>query len=251
MEIGHLPGRTLQRSNSIFESWAFAYVVGGKGTYQVNEGVIQTLKPGSVFFIRPEAIFHYGPAAGGTWDEYYIRFEGTRVHEWLNCQLLHSDNVAHIGIHDQLISKIETIFMLIESGLPANTDRAALLLESLIYEFHQLSVPQKATDKSEYVFAVLDDIANSPYDPFDAAVFAERHHIAVSTLRRLVRKHTGYSLHEYVHRLKLAEAKNLLLNTGQQVKDIAQKLGYDDTFYFSRLFKNFIGMSPTDFRTSI
>ncbi|GGD85449.1 transcriptional regulator [Paenibacillus nasutitermitis] len=249
-EIGHLPGRTYQQRKAEFPKWAFGYVVKGQGTFQINDGPIQAISPGSLFFVYSGAKFNYGPTLDNTWDEYYVRMEGSRVEEWISNWFQH-EVVLQLGVHDYLVNKIETMFTLMDSGLPANADRAALLLETLIYEFYQLSLPQKETNKSESVFSVLDDITNSPYGSFDATVFAEQHHIAVSTLRRLVSKHTGYSLHEYVHRSKILEAKKLLLSTDQQVKEIALKLGYEDTFYFSRLFKKITGKSPSVFRENM
>ncbi|MBD2865103.1 helix-turn-helix domain-containing protein [Paenibacillus oceani] len=70
----------------------------------------------------------------------------------------------------------------------------------------------------------------------------------ISTLKRTVKKVTGYPLHEYVHRLKVAEAKKLLISTERTFKVIATALGYRDVFYFSRLFKKYAGMSPRDYK---
>jgi len=250
LEMGNLPGRTHRQRNAEFTNWAFGYIVKGTGTYQANDGPVQSIRAGSLFFVWPGANFSYGPAAGDTWDEYYVRMQGPRVDEWIGNWFKH-EVVHDVGAHDYMINKIETMFALMESGLPANADRAALLLETVVYEFYQLSLPQKGSNKSEFVFSVLDGITNSPYGTFDADVFAERHHIAVSTLRRLVSKQTGYSLHEYVHRAKIVEAKRLLIGTDQQVKEIALKLGYEDTFYFSRLFKKITGSSPSEFRKNM
>jgi len=132
-ETGHLPGRTLRREHATFDSWAFGYVSGGRGTYQVNEGPLQTVETGALFFVYPNAIFNYGPEKNGYWDEYYIRFEGSRIQEWLLEWLSHTDTVLHAGIDEVTINKLEFIIMLMDSGEPSNVDRASLLLESVLY----------------------------------------------------------------------------------------------------------------------
>jgi AraC family transcriptional regulator of arabinose operon len=59
---------------------------------------------------------------------------------------------------------------------------------------------------------------------------------------------TGYSVTEYVKRLRIARARQLLITSDRTVAEIAAAVGYPDPFYFSRHFKTVNGMSPRDFR---
>ena len=65
---------------------------------------------------------------------------------------------------------------------------------------------------------------------------------------KLFKQWSGVSPNEYRNRLRLSEAKDLLAHTGFSVCEIAQKVGFDDPYYFSRLFKKAIGVSPLRFR---
>ncbi|TDF96373.1 AraC family transcriptional regulator [Paenibacillus piri] len=246
--IGHLPGRTLQRTGATFQKWALVYITGGKGSYRVNHGLKHNVGPGSLFWFYPGAVFDYGPDDHGYWDEYYFNIEGERLNEWLEHWPLRPGAVSQAGTDDALQNKIDRIFMLMESGAPANVDRASLLLESLLYEFIWSADRIPENGKSQHMIQILEDISNSLLQPVDAAKIARRHHISVSTLRRNVCEYTGYPFNEYIHRLKTAEAKNILLNTDLTVKEIADTLGYKDVFYFSRLFKKYVGLAPNVFR---
>lgn len=247
-EMGHLPGRTLQRKNIAFDSWALAYIVGGKGIYQVNEGITQFVKAGSLFFVYPNATFHYGPEENGNWDEYYIRFEGSRVQEWLLDWLFHTETVRYVGCDEATISKLELMMMFLDSGVPSNVDRASLLLESLLYEWIIKSTVSQESLGKQHVSQLIYDISNTLFQPLDVRSLAERNHLSVSSLRRIISQYTGFPLNEYIHRLKIAEAKKLLLNTNMQIRDIAIALCYKDVFYFSRLFKKFVGIAPNHYR---
>ncbi|MFD0698283.1 AraC family transcriptional regulator [Paenibacillus sp. GCM10027628] len=252
INAGHLPGRTLYRHEALFEKWAFLYIVGGRGTFQVNGGVKQKVESGSLCFIRPDVVYNFGPDPDGYWDEYYITFEGDRVQEWLNHWFVQLDQVKQVGYEDTTqLNRIERIFMLMESGIPVNVDRAALLLETLLFEFMLKADSPPENTKTQQMIALMDDLGDSLYLPFDAQQTAKRHHISISTLRRAVSEYTGYPLNEYIHRLKIAEAKNVLLNTNDTVKQIADTLGYKDVFYFSRLFKKYVGISPLMFRNTM
>lgn len=251
LDVGHLPGRTYYRTDARFvDKWAVVYIAGGSGTYQVNDGPKLPVAAGSLFLFYPDAIFHFGPEPDGYWDEYYFTVQGPRIREWLDTWLFEPGTVKPVEIDEAQQSKIERIFMLMDSGVPINVDRAALLLESLLFEFMMKAKTSPISDKNEDTIKLMDDIADSLYRPFNVKKLCEKHHISLSTLKRSVRKYSGYPLNEYVHRLKVAEAKNILLNTERTIKEIATSLGYGDVFYFSRLFKKYVGVSPMIYRKS-
>jgi AraC family transcriptional regulator of arabinose operon len=59
---------------------------------------------------------------------------------------------------------------------------------------------------------------------------------------------TGHSVTEYVQRLRMARARQLLITSDRTVADIAAAMGYPNPFYFSRHFRTVNGLSPRDFR---
>lgn len=248
--MGHLPGRTLQRKNTTFDSWAFLYIVGGKGYYQVNDGPIQQVEEGSLFFVYPGAVFHYGPDDQGYWDEYHIRFEGSRIGEWLDRWLHETDTVKQVGMTETIVNKLEAIFSLLESGVPINVDRSSLMLESLLFEcILNADKPQQKLTKQN-MNQLLEDIAGTIYQLSDANIIAKRNHISIPTLRRMISQYSGYPFNEYVHRMKIAEAKRLLLNTDWPIQEVSDALCYKDVYYFSRVFKKYAGISPHNYRKS-
>lgn len=248
LHAGHLPGRTLQRNGTTFDHWAFVYIGAGRGYYQAGDGPRQTVEAGTMFCLYPGTTFHYGPDQDGFWDEYYFTLEGERVQEWLANWCHQPETVKMIGIEEAFFSKMEMVFMLMESGIPANQDRASLALEALLYEMADRARQPAATSRSLFVHKLIGDLTDSVYQPLDSAAVAARHHISIPTLRRMVHEYTGYPLGEFVHRLKIAEAKMLLLRTDKTLKEIAAMLGYADVFYFSRLFKKVAEVSPRTYR---
>jgi AraC-like DNA-binding protein len=249
LDVGHLPERTFYRRNARYvDKWAIIYIAGGSGTYQVNGEEKQRVKKNSLFLFYPGVSFNFGPEPGDNWDEYYFTIEGPRIQDWLATWLTEPDKVKSVEADDAHRSKIARIFMLMDSGVSLNADRAALLLESLLFELLASGSDSSKNAKNEASIQLLYDISESLYSPFDANKLCEKHHISFSTLKRVVSKYTGYSLNEYVNRLKVAEAKNIMLNTDKTLKEIAASLGYKDVFYFSRLFKKFVGIAPNIFR---
>ncbi|MGN7761374.1 response regulator transcription factor [Paenibacillus sp. 22594] len=68
---------------------------------------------------------------------------------------------------------------------------------------------------------------------------------------RLFKIETGLTFIEYVTKVKMEQARDLLNQTNITVVEIAEQLGYDNVSYFIKLFRNFAGMTPAEFRKSI
>ena len=64
----------------------------------------------------------------------------------------------------------------------------------------------------------------------------------------LFKKKTGLSPIDYFIKMKIHYACQLLCQNDLKIKEIAEKLGYDDPYYFSRLFKQVMNKSPKDYR---
>ncbi|HBR01929.1 MAG TPA: hypothetical protein DD738_04900 [Ruminiclostridium sp.] len=73
-------------------------------------------------------------------------------------------------------------------------------------------------------------------------------HMSESSFSKFFTKKTGTSPLHYFNLLKIDLAKQQLINKTQPINEIAEKLGYTDPFYFSRIFSKVVGISPRQFR---
>jgi len=68
---------------------------------------------------------------------------------------------------------------------------------------------------------------------------------------KLFKKVTGLSFTNYVSRVRIEKAKNLLLNPNLRLSEIAYEVGFQSLTHFNRVFKQIIGESPTDYRVQL
>lgn len=65
---------------------------------------------------------------------------------------------------------------------------------------------------------------------------------------RFFKEETGYSFVEYLKKLRIEKAKELLKNSNLKIYEICEALGYQSVQYFSTLFKNMVGVTPQEYR---
>jgi AraC-like DNA-binding protein len=68
---------------------------------------------------------------------------------------------------------------------------------------------------------------------------------------KLFKKATGLNFTDYVSRIRVERAKNLLLNPNLRVSEIAFEVGFQSLTHFNRVFKNTVGQSPTRYREQL
>ena len=68
---------------------------------------------------------------------------------------------------------------------------------------------------------------------------------------KMFKKHTGVNFTEYVSRIRIESARNLLLNPNLRVSEIAYEVGFQSLTHFNRVFKGVVGESPTEYRARL
>ena len=77
---------------------------------------------------------------------------------------------------------------------------------------------------------------------------ADKFYFNPSYLSSLIKKKRGMTFCQYVHYLRLNKARLLLKSTRLRVQEVAKRVGYHDSRYFSRVFRKENGVSPIQYR---
>lgn len=76
--------------------------------------------------------------------------------------------------------------------------------------------------------------------------------ISQTYMSKLFRKYSGNSFNGYVKKVRLMKAQQLMHeDRNLKIKDIAEIVGFRDQFYFSRLFRREVGMTPSEYAESV
>ena len=117
----------------------------------------------------------------------------------------------------------------------------------------RLTFPAQPKDRglaaAERIAASIAFMTQNLNRPLQVSALAALVNISPSHYFALFKRHTGRAPMDYFTRLRMEEARALLDRTNASVKEVATALGYDDPFYFSRVFKSINQLAPSNYRT--
>lgn len=124
--------------------------------------------------------------------------------------------------------------------------------EKIITELlHWISIAQTVPSEIESVIKELDTFIRAHYtEELNIADLAEKYHFNHSYLTRIFKKQIGESPLRLINSLRIKDAKKLLLNNSLSIREISEALGFSSQHYFSRIFKEYTGLTPKEYRAS-
>lgn len=106
-----------------------------------------------------------------------------------------------------------------------------------------------AGDRSSVLGNIKAYIDNHYFENIKISMFTEKYFLSREYLMKLFKGQYGYGIHEYVQKVRMDKAKDLLNDPTLKIQDISERLGYKDKNYFSKAFRNYCQCSPSEYRT--
>lgn len=196
--------------------------------------------------------------------EYIVTYNTAAVSDFID-DIFNRENIQKLSmqsvnkIYNKTISKIKDI---------VNDNELSLLNEEFkeFMSFSQLSdlriylktsvfeviaqLKELSTDKS------ISDIARkyvqeNYYKDIDMAVVSNIVSLSYSHFSKVFKDETGINFSDYLFKVRMEKALEMLSNPVNKIHDIAQSIGYSNPKHFTRAFKNHFGFSPSEYRGNI
>ncbi|WP_282122019.1 AraC family transcriptional regulator [Algibacter mikhailovii] len=227
------------------------YCTAGNGWISVNGRRVMVKK--NQYFIIPKDIPHsYGSNKLKPWSIYWIHFLGKTSNEYAyltkNPQTILPSNIDRI---DNRIELFEEIFQNLEMGFSKeNFEYANICLLHFLASFKFLDQYREIRkhNHSEGVLQCIRFMKSNISRAITLTELAKNMDLSVSQFSLLFKRKTGKSPLDYLIQLRIQKACELLDQTNLKIKDIAVQVGYQDPYYFSRIFTKTIGNSARDYR---
>jgi len=234
----------------VLNEYQLIYITAGSGWFESNR-VKQSIVSGTVILLFPGEQHRYSPAEQTGWDEYWIGFKGKIMDDLVSQNFFSPNNPCiNLGINEQAFDLFNLIIEGVkkeEGGYQAQISGAILHLLGTIHAGNRGSLIENheqhvLIDKARLLFR--SNITNE-FSPEQAA---KELMIGYSSFRKLFKAYTGISPGQFYIQLKIERAKEMLRSPTIPVKEIAYELRFESHFYFSKLFKEKTGLTPTAFR---
>ncbi|WP_037289506.1 response regulator [Saccharibacillus sacchari] len=128
---------------------------------------------------------------------------------------------------------------------------AESLYEWCAAKFDRLQEPGKRG--GEELFEQIDrHLRQNLYAQISIAEAAQQFHVSPSYISRIIKRYTGSTFVHHYMELKIDEARRLLASEpDMKVKHVSDALGFGDPHYFSKVFKEYAGCSPTEYKDKL
>jgi AraC-like DNA-binding protein len=223
------------------------YCVEGRGAVTVA-GKRWPVAAGDMVVLPSGQAHEYRAHRSEPWTIYWMHLGGELTGEYLT-SISDDGPVVHLGFHERLLTEFRDLLALPESGFtrPAFIHAANLCKSLLSYAalLRQRGEQRRDDLDLEALHSWMHEHLSErlSLDQLADTAGLSRYHFV-----RRYREHTGQTPMQAFLHMKVSRACYLLELSDLSVAEVAARFGYEDPYYFSRLFKKTVGISPARYR---
>jgi AraC family transcriptional regulator len=225
------------------------------------DGGVQThyCQPGEVLFIPARVSYSSNWEKAGNFSliGFFPNFFEQITNESVRVKQI--ELIPQIGLNDSFIRQIGIALKAdVEAGYPAGKIFGESLATALVihlikhYSAWQVKLPsESAGSLSKYQLQTIQDYISAHLNQnISLSELAGIINLSQYHFSRLFKQSTGITPHQYLTRCRIDKAKQLLSNTELTITDITFEIGFTNHSSFTRLFRKYVGVTPSSFRAS-
>jgi AraC-like DNA-binding protein len=230
--------------------WVLDYNHSGEIPLQIDDGPTIKLTGPVAWFTFPGPRFRFG-SRDHSWHHNHLSFRGRRVQHYLDSELIAFDPthpVFPISDSQRFLRSFTDLIDYLDSPTYGHA-RSVHMLEGLLLQLNEqrdISVPVHPS--ADGIRDLIDLIGENPAKVYEFKKLASDMGISYTHFRRLFTQLSGYSPQQLVARKRIARACQMLRGD-DEIKVIADELGYSDAYHFNKQFKLITGLPPGRYRT--
>ena len=230
----------------VLHEFQLVYITKGNGQYASQQIRQCDIQEGTIILIKPGEWHTYRPDETSGWESYWVGFSG------LGAENLSSLNqLIKIGYDEEMVGLYRKILDVSNDERPGYQQLLSGILIHLVaylcYRANDRNWRDKQViDKIDKARLIIREKLNTSISPEEIAASLN---MSYTWFRRMFRQYTGLAPAQYIARLKIQKAKEMLSVSNKTIKEIAIDLGFESIDYFSTQFRKQTGQTPTHFRS--
>ena len=202
---------------------------------------------GTFLIFPPNCRYRYSHTNGSPIEYMWLHFTGSDVKSTLEkYELQLFPKVNKIQPDDAIIIRFQNIFNAFIKHDKFRQNELSTLLERLMISLARRVSGEKK--QSNLLNKSISYINSNYVQDIRVPELAKMENLSVSRYNTLFKTVMGISPIEYIKKMRLASACELLSATDLPIKTVSSMIGYSDSHFFSRIFKKNIGVSPAFYR---
>lgn len=222
------------------------HVVSGKG-YVIVNGTKHIVKAGDTYLLKPTENCEYYADKNDPYKKIWVNFRGPIAYELVTQYKLQDTVYKKVN----LCPVFEKLFKIEE--LSTDLDKINFKLTSIITEMLMLLAESKNTTKpvSEMAVLIKDSLDSYISQSFSLDIIAKELTTSKAEVIRQFKRAYNLTPYQYLLKIKINQARIMLENGTYSIIEIANHLAFNSPYHFSEIFKEKIGMTPTEYRKRI
>lgn len=236
--------------------YLFHYVLSGHGQLDAADqhGTVRyyPLNPGQGFLIFPGQITTYSAREDDPWKYVWLEFDGLRVAEYVDQAGLTPDQPIYCPLTPEQGRSVGDTMLYIadhscESALHL-VGQLCLFLDGLIQTSSSRRELRGGQLKDFYIQEAVNFMERNYHRDLTVEEIAQVCGLNRSYFSKIFKQNMGCPPQEFLIRLRLSKAADLMKGTSGSIGDIAAQCGYPNQLHFSRAFRKRYGLSPREWR---
>ena len=225
----------------IYHINAVHYVISGKGYYNGR-----LLKAGDGFFCFKNNFVEYAPDPDDPWKYVWIRMNGEN--DVLQKLSFDPDTCCFKFNADELFFKTVDLIASNSEELLTNPNLSDAFLKLLFSRHTSSGKIENASTTKTHAQAAKEYILLNFHKHITPEKIASKLNISRAYLRNIFHDEFSMSPRDFIIKVRIDRAKELLLFENISIKEISHSVGYDDVLQFFKIFKKYTNISPSDYR---
>lgn len=226
------------------------YVVSGKGHIECGDRKY-TVRAGDFYLLNRYTLPQYRSDPVDPFCKIWVNISGRFINALAyTYQITEPVLIIHDEAPEAYIRQIHTeLLKYPPEEVYKVYDRLMEILFHLFQKIDQVREDLPSKTKIVTFSQITEYIANNILlEDMDVDYICTYFYISYSTLYRICMNNAGLSPKHYILKLKIDYAKNMLSSTNCSIVKIAEALNFASPLYFSKVFKKYTGISPTDWK---
>jgi YesN/AraC family two-component response regulator len=154
----------------------------------------------------------------------------------------------NLGVYPETAFAFSDFFVIRLEDAKTIEEIPVLFTELLTFFRNEIKTAKENDKFSSFTKKIISYIDSHIYQSLDLMTISKNLGFNYKYVSKLFSKETGMTFVDYVNTKKIKLAKDLLKTQNCKIEDIAYYLGFSESYYFSRVFKRYVGITPNEYR---